>query len=587
MIAQPLYFSKGKTTLYTNDYEGNEEDIFIEQVSGKCFESKFSEIFRMSESDEKAHNENPYKYFIEIIGDNVSFSEENSGHEKKLLVKGGFSTKEKKNGRFRLVSGSASHKKGQGNFPHPVIYLGLNRLYPLALSTLDEKNVINLTEAEQKWFEESYSLVLAKAPPSSGLSTSTPKEANKAAYVLHSDEICNYKSVSAGQDNVGQILTAFLSFRRLKEKLGEKYRGGLLLIDELDATLHPVAQASMLKFLCKQSEELSIQIVTTSHSVVVLEKSFHSELRAKITPVHVVQSYKSYTCKINNGKDEMSYHSIYKDLFHSFGIPSKKLTVLVEDTSASSSLLCILGKEIYANIEVSGNDACSGQRVESASCNYLEWLASYRTIYQKLPLLFALDGDQSISKDIKKRSLVLIGGSYPEKVLYNFFLDKYDWDANLLKLDFDGDTCFHGYGSADVEMLHTFKDMETMYKKWYKFMSEPSKLGKGCSKGWKAYKEYYPDEVSKFKKEFVTIANNVLKNASSEYLVTKDFFKECLEAIEREEKCLKEKRQENIPSEVKVVESPAPHLEEKVKRIRKKVKTAGNIPLTPELPGLL
>ena len=34
---------------------------------------------------------------------------------------------------IRFVVGKTRHR-GEGNFPHPVIYLGLNRLYPLANS---------------------------------------------------------------------------------------------------------------------------------------------------------------------------------------------------------------------------------------------------------------------------------------------------------------------------------------------------------------------------------------------------------------------------------------------------------------------
>ena len=44
---------------------------------------------------------------------------------------------------------------------------------------------------------------------------------------------------SAGQDNIGQIITSILSFQRLKDNLGTEYKGGILLIDELDASMFP------------------------------------------------------------------------------------------------------------------------------------------------------------------------------------------------------------------------------------------------------------------------------------------------------------------------------------------------------------
>ena len=41
-------------------------------------------------------------------------------------------------------------------------------------------------------------------------------------------------SNSAGQDNIGQILSAICRYKILKEELGENYHGGLLLIDEIE-----------------------------------------------------------------------------------------------------------------------------------------------------------------------------------------------------------------------------------------------------------------------------------------------------------------------------------------------------------------
>lgn len=590
MVAQPFYFSTGKETLYTNDYKGNEAESFLSQVNGNPFESIYSQIFRMSESDKAAHKSQPYEYYIEIDGENVSFSVENSGHENKLLVKSHL-INEKGKERFRLVGGSSSHKKSQGNFPHPVIYLGLNRLYPLALSTLDEKKTIELTDEEKNWFEDCYSLVLAKEPTYSGVSTSSPKEAKKAAYVLHSDEICNYKSVSAGQDNVGQILTALLSFRRLKSKLGEKYKGGLLLIDELDASLHPISQQELLSFLCAQSEELGVQIVTTSHSVVILEKAFHSKLRAQITPVHIVQKYRSYSFSITKSDGEMLYHSIYKDLFHAFKKESKKLTVLVEDSSAASYLSRILSGNIRSYIEISGTTEDSESTVENASCNYLRWLASYSPVCKKIPILFVFDGDQNISNStIKQKSLILLGGSYPEKVLYDFFKNNYDWDNNPLKLSFTADTCFQGYRRVDIVQLHSFSDEQTMYKKWYSMMAKPSKMGKGCSKGWQAYKKHFSHEVQEFEKEFVKKANEVLKNTTDEYSVTKDFFKGYLEKLEhskKEEKAtiqtMKKKEDGIPPSKTSVIKERKNRTPKTSSTSKSNVDSKALLP--PELPG--
>jgi len=66
---------------------------------------------------------------------------------------------------------------------------------------------------------------------------------------------------SSGQDNLGQILLAILSFRKLKEEQGEQWQGGILLIDEIDATLHPAAQSKLIKLFIQEAKENKLQIL--------------------------------------------------------------------------------------------------------------------------------------------------------------------------------------------------------------------------------------------------------------------------------------------------------------------------------------
>ena len=73
-------------------------------------------------------------------------------------------------------------------------------------------------------------------------------------------ETYSYLANSSGQDNLGQILLAIFSFKNLKATL-KSYSGGILLIDEIDATLHPAAQFKLLDFMKKMSKELDLQIV--------------------------------------------------------------------------------------------------------------------------------------------------------------------------------------------------------------------------------------------------------------------------------------------------------------------------------------
>lgn len=75
----------------------------------------------------------------------------------------------------------------------------------------------------------------------------------KGSFPASSYEAYNLSTYSAGQDNLGQILIAILSFKRLKNQLGEKYAGGILFVDELDAALFPAAQKTLLEVLAQES----------------------------------------------------------------------------------------------------------------------------------------------------------------------------------------------------------------------------------------------------------------------------------------------------------------------------------------------
>lgn len=82
-------------------------------------------------------------------------------------------------------------------------------------------------------------------------------------------------TISAGEDNLLIILTALYSLKYFSESLKDEFKDvpGILLIDELDATLHPEFQAKLLtlfKEVCIDYQ--NINIVFTSHSMSVLQE---------------------------------------------------------------------------------------------------------------------------------------------------------------------------------------------------------------------------------------------------------------------------------------------------------------------------
>jgi len=174
--------------------------------------------------------------------------------------------------RFRLlpvrtINGSKSSHK----VTWPTLYLGLSRLYPVG-----ESNEIKIEKKDlSTWSDElkkAYHSILHQdeALIQRFESISISETGRKKAVGLETNEYdaqCN----SAGQDNLGQIILAILSFQYLKDKMGSSWIGGLLLIDELDATLHPSSQVKLYDYICKKARGIGIQVAFTTHSLSLIE----------------------------------------------------------------------------------------------------------------------------------------------------------------------------------------------------------------------------------------------------------------------------------------------------------------------------
>lgn len=69
---------------------------------------------------------------------------------------------------------------------------------------------------------------------------------------------------SLGYNNLIYIATILAEFEGLKDKYTTPR---ILLIEELEAHLHPQLQIKLLKFLQEQAEKNDIQVIITTHSV--------------------------------------------------------------------------------------------------------------------------------------------------------------------------------------------------------------------------------------------------------------------------------------------------------------------------------
>ncbi len=381
------------------------------RLNGKWFETKFSEVFRFS--PDKDHT-NVYRYTIIFENDSKIKA------ESRQTIQDG-------KPRYRIDVGG--RVRGGGKKKKPVIYLSLKRLLPLAQeNTIKLGNADELTTDEKIEYKTYYNQIFTQTEDIVPLHTAS---SNKQAYLPTSPKFDSY-GVSAGQDNIGQIILALLEFNRLKNSSLD-YDGGVLLIDEIDATLYPAAQKNLVRLIYNKATELDLQVIFTTHSSDLLnflasrEGAFlkHGTNFIGLTnangPVEVKQGFNELT-------------KLLADLNHEAlkSIKPKKINVYFEDKEAALFYNQITsGYSFNFNLDF---------KELSLSCG------TYKTLLEKgfeefNRSIIVLDGDfkNSLLPALTRNVVFLPGTARPENVIRQFLesLDETDmfWrnDSNYTK----------------------------------------------------------------------------------------------------------------------------------------------------------
>ncbi|OOG51420.1 hypothetical protein B0E52_00035 [Rhodanobacter sp. C06] len=157
--------------------------------------------------------------------------------------------------------------------PLPTIYLGMTRMFPVgeANPSWVDPAIDKTLEVEERQFISKFinDVVVGSKTTSDTITSLGIKGTGKLA--KHPQYDFDARCVSLGQDSLGSIATALASFSRLKRKWPD-YPGGLFIVDEVDAGLHPHAQRKLIQALQSTGRKLDLQIVATTHSTHVIEE---------------------------------------------------------------------------------------------------------------------------------------------------------------------------------------------------------------------------------------------------------------------------------------------------------------------------
>ena len=453
--------STGKSTilgLLANSGELKKKDGTT--YSGKQFRAEFSEILHGSKKYDASGSDRIQINVVDDEGKVIDYRKFRTAWQNDATGE-----------RFRVIplKLTPDGKKTEAKMPIPVLYLGLSRLFPIGEA--DEKKIeaksIKFGDIDQeKWFFEQYANILSLHETINRVDNFMIGETSKKSGVGIETDKYDYLTNSAGQDNIGQILMAILSFKRIKSNISE-WKGGLLLIDEIDATLHPAAQKRLIDLLSKEAKSTGFQVVVTTHSSDLLK---HICSKTKYNRDDINNEIELYYFTNANRKMDIKrnpeYSSIENDLLVTSMLQNPNKVKLYSEDAENRWFIKNLVPDLMLYVEMM--DVHIG-------CSQL------MSLYKGDPNYFGnavivFDGDvkdsdlDTIPEQLRKRLnniVKLPGTKRPEEVLYDYIItlqpDHPYWEM-AAKLDMNW-LYFNENGPLS-ERYKAEKEREK-YKKWF------------------------------------------------------------------------------------------------------------------------
>lgn len=445
--------------------EGPQKFMF-KTLDNRSFETEYSEIFRFCPIHDLGKN---YQYEGVII--------DNKGTE---IIKTAESRYVESEKRFRIDVGKRT-KSGEGKIPHPVIYLGLRRLFPLAQEKEEDIKIdkAKLERQDIVFYRQESDEVFVSLDK-----TINPEHITATHKEFFGIQTNNYGAHgnSAGQDNLGQILTAILSFKKLTPPRG------IILIDELDTALFAGAQINLIKRFYGYARRFNLQIIFTTHSLEIINYLNNSGLEGN--KVNFLETRDNKVINVVDPDFIYIKSRILRETKEETSID--KINILCEDHVGS--IWCknlIQGADIKKEVRVFAAGISNGGLAHMASKN-LSCLKRF---------IFVLDGDSKSTQRFNKLKNVVFlpSKNVPETVFYKFLHALSDgdsfWGGNNI---FYKDTCFNEFPNR----IHANE-----HKQWFKRNEE--NFGKGSSRLLNKWKEDNKEEAQEFIKALKKVVNKI------------------------------------------------------------------------------
>lgn len=316
------------------------------------------------------------------------------------------------------------YKKGNNEkLPElPVIYLGLSRLCSYGEYQNDDDVRDIKKKLPDKYLEDINKIYCCFT----GIQISYNGQQNMGDIKTRADFSSQYdgvdsNTISAGEDNLFIIITAIVSLKYYYESINStRDVESILLIDEMDATLHPAYQIKLLNILKEFSQKYKIQIAFTTHSLSLLEEA----LSKKTNVIYLIDNIDSVINMedVDIYKIKMFLKSVLKEDIYS----SRKIPIFTEDEEARIFLKCLFEyfekkfKEKFYGIPSLFHLVQANLSAESLSNIFKD---SY-LLRSTMRSICILDGDKN--SDWNNCIISLPGGKSPEELIFEHAQNLYD-----------------------------------------------------------------------------------------------------------------------------------------------------------------
>lgn len=317
----------------------------------------------------------------------------------------------------------------------PIIYLGMFRLIPYGEWEGNNKftNIVNkLPEQYLEEISDLYREFTGYEIIFDGKLNKLDNIKTKLEFSTASDGI-DSNTISAGEDNLLTIITSLVSLKAYSENTLTPTTtdiSSILLIDELDASLHPEFQIKLLEKFYEYSTNYNIQIFFTTHSFSLIEHSLNKKrgvlnyLIDQYDSVDILPEPNIYS--INALLQNKTVNQIYK---------TTKIPVLLEDDEAKDFFKHLLDN-YYEHHSIPLNQFFHIVDAKLSS-EAIKMLATDTYMKQStLRTVSIVDGDQRLDNKALSYNLIsLPGQDSPEELLFNYLSQVLMDDEEFWKKD--------------------------------------------------------------------------------------------------------------------------------------------------------